>query len=291
MSSAHKVWLEVALNGSWTRALQPRIPVTAEAIVAEGVACVRAGAAVVHAHTLDPRTGRQNADPDNCAAFMRGIRDEVDAIVYPTAIDMPMPEGDEARYATSVELSRRGLLEWGVLDPGSTNLAACERGAAGGLLRGTLYANPVPTLVAGIELAAKHQFHPAYACYEPGFVRAGAALHRAQPGAPQPIYRFMFSDRFTFSFPPTEWALDAYVRLLEAESPGAPWMIAGLGVDIFPLIPAAVVRGGHIRVGLEDAPLGCERSNLDLVQEAVAAIRRAGAEPATASDVRAALAR
>ncbi len=289
MPRPRRTWLEVALNGSWTRALQPRIPVTAEEIVADGIACVRAGAAVVHAHTLDPRTGRQNADPETCAAFMQGIRGEVDAIVYPTAIDVPVPEGDEARYATSVELARRGLLEWGVLDPGSTNLAA-PQGGSRGVLRGTLYANPVAALVAGIELAAKHRFHPAYACYEPGFVRAGAALHRAQPDAPQPIYRFMFSDRFTFSFPPTEWALDAYVRLLERESPGAPWMIAGLGVDVLPLIPAAVARGGHVRVGLEDAPLGCARSNLDLVQEAAAAIRGAGGELATASQIRAALA-
>ena len=30
-------------------------------------------------------------------------------------------------------------------------------------------------------------------------------------------------------------------------------MVAGLGVDIGPLIEAAVTRGGHVRVGLEDS--------------------------------------
>ena len=60
-----KVWIEVALNGAWPRALQPNIPVTAAEIIAEGVACVNAGAAIVHAHTLDPVSGRQNTDPDN----------------------------------------------------------------------------------------------------------------------------------------------------------------------------------------------------------------------------------
>jgi 3-keto-5-aminohexanoate cleavage enzyme len=39
-----KVWIEAALNGSWSRALQPGIPSTIEAIIAEGVACARAGA-------------------------------------------------------------------------------------------------------------------------------------------------------------------------------------------------------------------------------------------------------
>jgi len=32
-------------------------------------------------------------------------------------------------------------------------------------------------------------------------------------------------------------------------------MISGLGVDVSPLIGEAVARGGHIRVGLEDALL------------------------------------
>jgi 3-keto-5-aminohexanoate cleavage enzyme len=38
-----KVWIEAALNGGWSRALQPGIPDTIETIIAEGVACARAG--------------------------------------------------------------------------------------------------------------------------------------------------------------------------------------------------------------------------------------------------------
>ena len=45
-------------------------------------------------------------------------------------------------------------------------------------------------------------------------------------------------------------------------------MVAGLGVDIRPLIPDALKRGGMVRVGLEDAPLGTEMSNVDWVREA-----------------------
>jgi uncharacterized protein (DUF849 family) len=52
----HKVWIEAALNGAWTRARQPGIPDTVEAIIAEGVACARAGATIIHAHAYD--TGR-----------------------------------------------------------------------------------------------------------------------------------------------------------------------------------------------------------------------------------------
>src|SRR6478735_8244691 len=48
-----KVWIEAALNGAWTRALQPGIPDTVEAIIAEGVACARAGATIIHTHAYD----------------------------------------------------------------------------------------------------------------------------------------------------------------------------------------------------------------------------------------------
>ena len=68
-------------------------------------------------------------------------------------------------------------------------------------------------------------------------------------------------------------------------------MVAGLAVDIRPLIAAAVARGGHVRVGLEDAPLGTELTNLQWVEQASAAIEQAGGHVASAVEVRRRLAR
>ena len=68
-------------------------------------------------------------------------------------------------------------------------------------------------------------------------------------------------------------------------APGWRWL------DVRSLIGEAVVRGGHIRVGLEDALLGTPASttNLGLVEDAVRTTRNHGAEPATPNDVRQAL--
>lgn len=66
-------------------------------------------------------------------------------------------------------------------------------------------------------------------------------------------------------------------------------MIAGLDVDIAPLITHAVERGGHVRVGLEDAPFGARKTNVQLVEDAVRLIRSAGKEPATTNEIRRAL--
>src|SRR6185295_4766507 len=123
-----KTWLEVALNGGLTRESQPHVPVSVEEIVADGIACVKAGAAIVHVHSYDVATGRQKDDADLYARIIEGIRSKVDAIVYPTVIG-GTERGSEVtrvgadRYAAVVGLAERGLLEWTVCDPGSTNIA------------------------------------------------------------------------------------------------------------------------------------------------------------------------
>jgi uncharacterized protein (DUF849 family) len=78
-----KVWIEAALNGPWSRKFQPGIPDTVETIVAEGVACARAGASIIHAHAYDGG-GPQTHDWEVYARIIEGIRNQVDVPVYPS---------------------------------------------------------------------------------------------------------------------------------------------------------------------------------------------------------------
>jgi uncharacterized protein (DUF849 family) len=271
-------WLEVALNGPWGRSRQPGIPVRVADIVAEGVACAEEGAAIVHVHAYDEALGRQRDDAGTYARIIQGIRARADCIVYPT---LPFAsDGMDAgtRFAAIAALAERGLIEWAVVDPGSVNFDRF------------VYLNPNEHIRHGLALAARYRFHPSYAIYEPGFLRHGARLAAEVSGLPAPIYRFMFSEGFTFGFPPARWALEAYLRLLSECVPGAQWMIAGLAVDVLPLVAEAVARGGHVRVGLEDAPFGTPRSNLAWVRAARAAIERSGGRLASAAEVRRVLA-
>lgn len=274
------VWIEAALNGPWGRARQPGAPDTVAAIVEEGVACARAGAAIVHAHAYDGG-GPQTFDWQVYARIIEGIRARVDVPVYPS-IPMGGALAPAQRFAHFEALAERGLLEFAVVDPGSVNFTETVPGAA----PAPLYANPEVDVRHGLDIAARRGFHPAFAIYEPGFTRAGAALARLA-GVKTPVYRFMFSQFFAFGFPPEPFGLDAHLALLAHEAPGAPWMIAGLGVDISPLIAPAVARGGHVRVGLEDAPFGSPLTNVAWVEAAVKRVRAAGGEPASAAQMRA----
>lgn len=276
-------WLEVAVNGPWGRERQPRVPIAVEEIVAEAVECAKAGAAIIHLHPYDVATGRQKDDPEITAQIITAIRAQCDAIVYP-AVPVVHEASAPERYAHVEELARRGLLEWAAVDPGSCNIALYDD------LRedrsGFVHANPEAHLRHVLGLARRYRFHPAYAIYEPGFMRLGASLHW-RCSCPAPIYRLMFSSGFTFGFPPEDYGLTAYLNLLDQVAPGAQWMLSGLAVDVLPLIPRAVAEGGHVRVGLEDAPFGSTRSNLEWVKMAVDAIGNAGGELASPAHVRA----
>jgi len=287
-----EVWLEVAVNGPWGRGRQPLAPVTVAEIVAEGVACAKEGAAIIHVHAYDETTGRQRDEWEIYARIIEGIRGQVDAIVYPT---IPIAGSGFAgelraaseRYAHLEALAQRGLVEWAVVDPGSVNFTRFDGERRGE--PGFVYLNPEDHVDEGLRVCAAYGVRPSYAVYELGFARLGGLMASRYSDLPIPIYRFMFSDGFAWGTPPRPRYLDAHLALLEEIAPGAPWMVGGLEVDITPLIETVVERGGHIRVGLEDAPWGSARSNRDWVSNAVRWLNQCAARPASPQQIRACL--
>ena len=284
-----QVCVEVALNGAWTRRVQPRMPITPDEIIAEAVACAEAGASVVHFHAYDAASGEQTTEPDLLARIIEGIRARADVIVYPTIrylsnAQQISPNAGPMRNAHTQVLAERGLLEWLVIDPGSFNLVSTRDVQQ--RKPGAVDINTPDAIRHALAIAAKHRLHPGFAIYEPGYLRLAAALCQAAGDAPAPLHRLMFSDQFTFGFRPTPLALRAYLALLADVAHDAPWMMAGLGVDLRALIPLAVELGGHVRVGLEDWTLGSSETNLDLVTDAVRRITEAGGSVASAVEVR-----
>lgn len=277
-----KVWIEVALNGPFGRGRQPNIPITVDEIVVDGVACAKAGAAIIHVHPYDEATGRQKDDAEIYTRIIEGIRAQVDVIVYPT---IALSGSAKERFAPIETVAARGLLEWAAVDPGSTNITLFDQVASDA--DGILYANPDDHIREGLSMCARHGVHPTYAVYEPGFARAGRAWAEHVPNLPAPVYRLMFSEGFSFGFPPRDYGLDAYTHLLDDVAPGTPRMVAGLMVNIMDLAEYALDQGYHLRVGLEDLPMGSSATNVQLVEDAVALCQKLGREPATSDNVRA----
>jgi uncharacterized protein (DUF849 family) len=246
----------------------------------------------VHFHAYDVETGKQTTDFDIVERILDQIRSKVDAIVYPAIryISNEQAISKNAgflKYQHLTELAERGLLEWLIVDPGSTNLITFGQGEGGH--PGFVDVNSPASIRHGLALASKHSLHPTFAIYEPGYLRLAELLSRTVQGVLTPIYRFMFSEDLTFGFPPEPFALQAYVELLQRMVPNAVWMIAGLGVDVSRLYEQTIAAGGDVRVGLEDAPLGCRTTNRHLVEQAAKSIVAAGSRVPSTSEVRNAL--
>ena len=101
-----------------------------------------------------------------------------------------------------------------------------------------------------------------------------------------PIYRIMLSDNLLFGMQPSEMAVCFYAEHLALEAPGAPWMLSGLDADIEAIAPLALELGAHLRVGLEDAPFGTNKSNMQMVETALATIADSGRPLASVAQIR-----
>jgi len=145
-----------------------------------------------------------------------------------------------------------------------------------------VYANSFGDIRYQAELCERLALGPSMAIFEPGWLRAALAWHRAGRLPRGAMVKLYFggengypttgSERggAPFGLPPTLRALDAYGELLDGAD--LPWSVAVIGGDLLasPVARAALERGAHLHVGLEDFAGPRTPANEELVREAVA---------------------
>jgi len=155
-----------------------------------------------------------------------------------------------------------------------------------GLPQGMVYANSYDDIRYGFALCERLRLAPSLAIYEPGFLRAVLAYHRAGRLPRGAMVKLYFGGPYgviatkpgcTFGLPPTRHALLAYLDMLEGT--GLPWSVSVWGGDLMatPIAKLALELGGHLHVGIEEF-YSPERSpsNEELVREAAALALRVG---------------
>jgi uncharacterized protein (DUF849 family) len=280
--------LEVALNGGTTPQKNPRVPVGPEAIAREALACLDAGAAILHAHNRDIALLGEEAARDYAAAWKPVLDARPDALWYPT---LCAGQGMAAMLSHLEPLMREVRLRLCGFDPGSTNLGGP---GADGLPVGVVYGVSYDDVRYAFDFCARHRLGPSLGIYEPGSLRTVLAWRRAGKLPAGTLAKLYFGGEYgifatqpgvTFGLPPTERALDAYLEMLEGS--GLPWSVSVWGGDLMatPIARLALERGGHLHVGIEEfyAP-DRSPSNLELVAEAVALAREVGRPLATPAE-------
>jgi uncharacterized protein (DUF849 family) len=283
------VIIEAAINGATTKERNPNTPRLPEEISADALACIGAGAAIVHNHVdVVGVAGDLSAE-----RYFEGWRDvfaaRADALLYATTNFGP---GVEGAYAHMAPLAATGWLRIGIIDPGSVNLGGID---ADGLpaAPGFVYANSFGDIRHQAAVCSGLRLGPSMAIFEPGWLRTALTWHRAGRLPRGAMVKLYFGGDLgyltsvgqkggaQFGLPPTITALDAYCELLEGC--GLPWSVAVIGGDLAlsEIARPALERGAHLHVGLEDHAGDRQPTNEELVREAVALCAEVGRPVAT----------
>jgi 3-keto-5-aminohexanoate cleavage enzyme len=281
------VIIEAAINGGTTKARNPHVPISEDELVADALACLDAGAAIIHHHISGSRRSGEEAAEIYLSVWRRVLAERPDALWYPTINIGPPAHW----YDHIAPLAASGMLRMSLSDPGSVNLGGRTDGVPSGRF---VYANSFDDIRHQLDLCAEHRLGPSFAIYEPGFLRVVVAYQEAgRLPAGSFVKLYLGADcgllGAPFGLPPTIRALGAYLELLQ--DTGLAWAVSAVGDDLTALdvCGAALAAGGHLHVGLEFYGGDQQPTNVKLVQAAVRAAEDAGRPVASSTEAAAIL--
>jgi 3-keto-5-aminohexanoate cleavage enzyme len=278
--------IEVALNGETSKARNPNVPRSPAEIGADGIACMEGGAALLHNHTDDPWLSGEAAADRYGEGWAAILARRPEAILCPS---MTGGSSHADRFAHFAPCAQAGA-KMAPLDPGSMNMPLSGGGV--GTAQMLNYVNSYDDIGLALDTMSSAGLAASMGIYEPGFLRAAIAFHKAGKLPPGSLAKLYFFGGFNyydatpcigFGLGPSPAALDAYLGII-ADS-GLSWAVAVVGGCVFRtgMAKLAIQRGGHIRLGLEDHAGERTPTNLELLEEVVGLARSLGREIATPS--------
>jgi uncharacterized protein (DUF849 family) len=275
------------------------IPVSPEEIVDSAVAASAAGAAIVHIHVREPETGKPSADLGIFREVLGGIAERCDAIVQPTSgggAGMTIDERARvvARCRPEMATFNCGSFNFGIFhakvrpEMAPWEIEYLDR------TRDYVFRNTFQDIYRLSEIFREAGTKPEYEVYDIGHLYNLAHL------ADQGLVDFPIHVQFVLGVLGANAAtIDQLVNMRRTADElfgarGYTWSAAGVGYPAqFHLAAAALMMGGHMRVGLEDnlRLTLSERaaSNAQLVEKAIALAPQLDREPLDADGARARL--
>ena len=120
MTHSGKVIITCAVTGAiHTPSMTPHLPITPDEITAEAIAAAEAGAAILHLHARNPKTGQPDQSPEAFAPFLPRIKQGTDAVINITTGGSPYMSVAEraapaATYRPEVASLNMGSMNFGL---------------------------------------------------------------------------------------------------------------------------------------------------------------------------------
>ena len=264
------------------------VPVTPEQIANSALEAAKAGAAIVHCHVRDPKTGKGSRNPDYYEEVVDRIREKDsqviinltagmggDLVIGPDTNPMNLGEGTDLVGAIErvqhVERIRPDIcsLDCGSLNFGDTN---------------EVYISTPEMLREMTQKVKSLGVRPELEIFDTGNLWFAETM--IAEGLLDPPFWIQWCLSIPYGTPMDIGILYAMVNRLPEN---AEFTSFGLGAMQMPMVAQSVMLGGHVRVGLEDnlyLEKGVLATNADLVKKAVNIIELMGASIQSPNEAR-----
>jgi uncharacterized protein (DUF849 family) len=292
-----KIIITCAVTGAiHTPSMSPHLPVTPEEITEAAIGAAEAGAAIVHLHARDPKTGKPDQSPDAFRPFLKVIKQRSDAVINITTGGAPTMLAAErvspaAVFAPEVASLNMGSMNFG-LYPMLGRFKTFKHDWEEPYLEGSkdrIFRNTFADIEFILSTCAENGTRFEIECYDIGHLYTLA--HFADRGLIKPPFfvQSVFGILGGIGGHPEDVA---HMKRTADRLFGDQyhWSVLGAGRNQLPIAAMAVAMGGNVRVGLEDSlwigPGKLAESNADQVRAARKIIEGLGHEIATPTEAR-----
>lgn len=266
-----KVIITVAVTGSRpTKQMNPAVPYSPDEIVKATLDCYKAGAAVVHIHVRDPKTGEPEFKIELFKEVLEGIRQECNIIVNLTTSGLFLEGSDTISKRLQPVYLQPDICSF---DLGSVNF------------HDRVFLNPPEWAQTAAKCMKENGVKPEIEVFDTGHIYQALDLIQRELIEDPPYFQLCMGVR---------WGMEASVENLffmkSKLPPHAVWSTLGVGKSQLPMITTSILLGGNVRVGFEDNIYLKEgvlaSSNAQIVEATVRLAESFGYQVATSEEAR-----
>ncbi len=255
----NKVIITAAITGAvHIPSMSEYLPVTTEQIISEAVAANEAGAAIVHLHARNPKTGQPTGNPELMKQIVEGVKSKCDVIIGITtggAIGMTLEERLAAVHVCKAELAscNAGSINF-CFSPIAEKIKEPMFDWEIPFVKNTYnvpFVNTFKDIEDYIRIMNENGTKPEFEVYDVGMI-SNIAYFIANGFLKGPVY-LQFVLGVMGGLPATvDNLLFLYNSAKKILGDNFIWSCAAAGKNQFDIATTAMILGGNVRVGLED---------------------------------------
>ena len=297
MAKNRKVIITYAVTGAiHTPSMSPYLPVTPDEIIDAAVGAAEAGAALVHVHARNPKTGQPDQSPEAFEPFLKVIKQRSNCVINITTGGAPTMLVEErlkpcAHFKPEVASLNMGSMNFG-LYPMLNRFKEFKHDWERPYLEGSddrVFKNTFKDIANILTTCAENGTRFEIECYDIGHLYTLA--HFVDRGLVKPPFFVQSVFGLLGGIGPHPEDVAHMKRTADRLfGDDYHWSVLGAGRHQLPIAAMAVAMGGNLRVGLEDSlwlgPGQLAKSNADQVRAARQIVEGLGLEIATPDDAR-----